>query len=308
VSCDWWRTDGASDLRVDEVATLCRELPALRTKLVVFTGGEPLVREDVFELADLFRAQGAKLHLLTSGLALERHAAAVAERFEGVTISLDGHTPELYRAVRGVDGLRAVERGVRRLREVRPLLPIRARATLQQRNFHALPDLIEKAEAMGLDQISFLAADVSSDSFGRGPTGLPPNPHGLVLDAGEVDEFEKVVEKAIVRHGSAFRAGRVAETPDKLRRLPRYYRAQHGGAAFPEVECNAPWVSAVIEADGTLRPCFFQPAVGNVRHSGLRALLDDPMVRFRRELDVACDSTCQRCVCSLRVGLRSPIG
>ena len=39
-------------------ATLCRELPELGTKLVVFTGGEPLVREDVFEIADLFRAQG----------------------------------------------------------------------------------------------------------------------------------------------------------------------------------------------------------------------------------------------------------
>src|ERR1700690_1527483 len=35
-SCDYWRTDGAEDLRKDEGAALCRELPALRTKLVVF--------------------------------------------------------------------------------------------------------------------------------------------------------------------------------------------------------------------------------------------------------------------------------
>ena len=55
VSCDFWRTDGATDLRRDEVAALARALPQLHTKLVVFTGGEPLVRDDVFELADLFR-------------------------------------------------------------------------------------------------------------------------------------------------------------------------------------------------------------------------------------------------------------
>ncbi len=305
VSCDWWRSDGAADLRRDEVAALCEELPGLRTKLVVFTGGEPLVREDVFDLADLFRAQGVVLHLLTSGLALERHATAVAERFAAVTISLDGHTPELYRNVRGVDGLEAVERGVRRLKKLRPDLPVRARSTLHKRNFRALPDLIDKATVMGLDQISFLTADSDSDSFGRGASGVALNPHTLLLDAAETDEFERVIEKALVSHADAFREGRVAERGERLRRLGRYYSAHRRRGPFPEVRCNAPWASAVVESDGTLRPCFFQPRVGNLREKSLRALLDDEMVRFRRGLDVACNATCQRCVCSLRVGMRS---
>ncbi len=180
VSCDFWKTDGANDLRRDEVAALCAELGELRTKLVVFTGGEPLVREDVFDLADLFRARGVALHLLTSGLALEKHAAAVADHFDAVTISLDGHTPELYRRVRGVDGLEAVERGVRKLKQLRPSLPIHARSTLHKRNFRALPALIDKAASMGLNQISFLAADVSSESFARRGLPVAPNPHSLL--------------------------------------------------------------------------------------------------------------------------------
>jgi MoaA/NifB/PqqE/SkfB family radical SAM enzyme len=306
-SCDYWRTDGAHDLRYDEVASLCIELRALRTKLVVFTGGEPLVREDVFELADLFRAQGVALHLLTSGLALERHAAKVAERFAAVTVSLDGHTRDLYRRIRGVDGLEAVERGVRRLKELRPELSVTARSTLQRRNFEALPQLIDKSMAMGLDSISFLTADVTSDSFGRGVPGAEPNPHGLLLDAAEVDEFERVIEKALVSHAEAFRSGRVVERGDRLRRLSRYYRAHHGKEPFPEVRCNAPWASAVIESDGSVRPCFFQPKVGSIREKSLRALLDDEMVRFRRGLNMACDATCQKCVCSLEVTMGSRV-
>jgi MoaA/NifB/PqqE/SkfB family radical SAM enzyme len=305
VSCDYWRTDGATDLTREEVAVLCSDLPGLRTKLVIFTGGEPLVREDVFELADMFRARGVVLHLLTSGLALERHAQAVAERFAAVTISLDGHTPELYRNVRGVDGLTAVERGIRRLKALRPTLPVRARSTLQQRNFRALPDLIDKAAAMGLDQISFLAADVSSDAFGRSVLKMEPNPHGLLLDADEVEEFERVIEKTLSSHADAFRRGRVAERGDRLRRLAQYYRAHQRRGPFPVVSCNAPWCSAVVDADGTVRPCFFQPAIGNLRERPLRVLLDEEMVRFRRGLDVEHDETCQRCVCSLRVGMRS---
>ncbi len=305
VSCDYWKTDGSTDLGRDEVAALCRELPGLRTKLVVFTGGEPLVRDDVFELADLFRAQGVALHLLTSGLALERHAESVAERFAAVTISLDGHTRDLYRRIRGVEGLEAVERGVRRLKQLRPTLPVRARSTLHRRNFRALPDLIDKAASMGLDQISFLAADVESDAFGRGLLPAAPNPHGLLLNPDEVDEFEKVIEKALISRAQAFRQRRVAERGDRLRKLARYYRAQQKQGPFPQVHCNAPWASAVVEADGSVRPCFFQPRVGSLRQRTLRAILDEEMVRFRRKLEVSCDATCERCVCSLRVGMRS---
>ena len=166
---------------------------------------------------------------------------------------------------------------------------------------------IDKASALGLTQISFLAADATSDAFGRQTPGVSLMPDTLLLDADEARELEVVIDKALVSHAAAFSDGRVAEQGEKLRRLAGYYKAHRGLGAFPEVRCNAPWASAVIEADGTLRPCFFQPAVGNVRQRSLRALLNDEMVRFRRGLDVGSNATCQRCTCSLRVGLRSRI-
>ena len=72
ISCDWWRSDGADDLTLDEIRTLADRLRAYGTRTVVFTGGEPLVRADVMEVADLFRERGFVLQLLTSGLALEK--------------------------------------------------------------------------------------------------------------------------------------------------------------------------------------------------------------------------------------------
>lgn len=169
----------------------------------------------------------------------------------------------------------------------------------------ALPDLIDKADSIGLDQISFLTADVSSDSFARKSLPTEPSPHSLLLDPAEADEFERVIDKALVSHARAFSQGRVAERGDRLRKLANYYRAHQNRGSFPSVQCNAPWASAVVESDGTVRPCFFQPKVGNLRDKGLRALLDDEMVRFRQGLNVDRDSTCQRCVCSLRLGVRS---
>ena len=58
-------------------------------------------------------------------------------------------------------------------------------------------------------------------------------------------------------------SGFVLENPDKLRRIVHHFRAHLGLAEPVAPRCNAPWVSAVIESDGTVRPCFFHEPIGN---------------------------------------------
>jgi hypothetical protein len=66
--------------------------------------------------------------------------------------------------------------------------------------------------------------------------------------------------------------------------------------------CNAPWVSAVVESDGTLRPCFFHAPIGNISEESLAQALNGPLaVAFRKSLDVAQNPICRRCVCSLHL-------
>lgn len=305
LSCDWWKADGKDDLTFAEIQTLVKQLPALGVRRVVFSGGEPLLRQDVYDIAALFRAERIKLFLLTAGLYLERDADQIARHFDQVTISLDGHTAALYQRIRGVNGLALVERGVRRLRAVAPQIPVRARSTLHRHNFRELPQLIDKARAMGLEQISFLAADVTSEAFGRARGKA--STQGLLLNPQEVAEFANLVEATIVSHAREFEMQFVAESPAKLRRLPLYYAAQLGQAPFPSIACNAPWVSAVIEADGAVRPCYFHNAVGNVRDDSLRTILQGHMASFRAGLDVSTNEICQKCVCTLKVGMRTKL-
>ena len=63
-------------------------------------------------------------------------------------------------------------------------------------------------------------------------------------------------------------------------------RRSPAAAHFPTVQCNAPWVSAVLEPDGNLRPCFFHPAYGSAA-GGLEDALNSPQaIAFRQSLDV----------------------
>ena len=302
VSCDWWKQTGADDLTLEEVAVLADALPALGTRMVLFSGGEPLLRPEVFDAARLFLGRGMTLHLLTSGVLLERFADRVARHFSRVIISLDATSAPLYERIRGVDALATVGRGIARMRRLAPAIPLSGRATLHRANFRELPRLIEHARTLGLDRISFLPADISSLGFGR---TMVPGGDALALDAEEIDEFETLVERTITVYASDFASGFVAESPDRLRRLPRYYAALRGAEPFPRVSCNAPWISVVVEANGSVRPCFFHGSIGNLRQAPLATIVGRNLRAFRESFDVAANPVCVRCVCSLKTSWKS---
>jgi MoaA/NifB/PqqE/SkfB family radical SAM enzyme len=212
--------------------------------------------------------------------------------------------------VRGVPrAYERLERGVHALRTCEPRIRITARTVLQRLNYATLPDIVAAAKALTLDQISFLAADVSSTAFNR-PAGWPVDRAAAVaLTADDVQVFSDIVERTIVERAADFASGFVAENPDKLRRLPRYYAALLGTGPFPENRCNAPWTSTVIEADGSVRPCFFHRTLGSIHEQPLSAILNgDDARRFRRALDVKTDPICQRCVCTLYLPATTPVG
>ena len=101
---------------------------------------------------------------------------------------------------------------------------------------------------------------------------------------------------------SEIASGYVREDAAKLRRLARHFAAHLGVAEAVAPRCNAPWVSAVVEADGEVRPCFFQPAIGNIGEQPLFDILNGPRaMEFRETLDIPRNPICRRCVCSLYV-------
>ena len=64
----------------------------------------------------------------------------------------------------------------------------------------------------------------------------------------------------------------------------------------------------MVEADGTVRPCFFHGELGNVRERPLDEILNSPeAVAFRRGLDVESDPVCRKCVCSLNLSPREDL-
>jgi len=175
---------------------------------------------------------------------------------------------------------------------------VAGRCTVQRENHALLRETVRTAESLGLASISFLAADVTSAAFNR-PGGWPASrAREVALTPEETDWLESEVELLIAELPSL--GGFVRESPEKLRRIVRHFRAHVGQAEAAAPRCNAPWVSSVIEADGTVRPCFFHAPYGNIRRRPLAEVLNgSPALEFRGSLDVSTNPVCRRCVCSL---------
>lgn len=286
VMCDIWRRTEAQDLTQDDIRRWSGDLRRLGVEQVVLSGGEPLMHSDLPALAKALRATGASLTLLTTGLLLAQAAETIDGLFDEVIVSLDGPR-EVHDAIRRVPG--AFDRLAEGVRAIRT--PASARCTIQRANHTALCETADAARAIGLRSVSYLAADVASTAFDHAGSAHPE----VGLDAVEVEALAEEVERLIATEPSFVR-----ESPEKLRAIVRRFRARLGEDEAQAPACTAPWVSAVIETDGTLRPCFFHEPVGDAREQGLLgAVNSDKAVRFREGLDVGSNPICRNCVCAL---------
>lgn len=94
-------------LSTDEGRRLIKDLYgfAPRLPVLIFTGGDPFMREDLFDLAEYARSFGMPIGFAPSVTPLLTRAAAARMREVGaktVSISLDGALPETHEGVRGV--------------------------------------------------------------------------------------------------------------------------------------------------------------------------------------------------------------
>jgi len=298
ITCDYWKY-GQTNLSLESARRLAPQLKDLGTQAVLLSGGEPLLHPRWVDVARTLQGVIPRLWLLTAGLALHKHASPAVELCERITISLDGATPETYRAIRGVDAFDAVCAGIRAV--VERGAHVTLRTTVQRGNYRELPALVRLARESGVRQISFLAVDVSTHvAFAR----REDYARTMALQADDLPRFAAVLDALECDFESDFASGFIAESPAKLRRLQQYFAALLGEAHFPPVRCNAPRFSAVVGADGHLQPCYFIPGPNHQTPAAngqpLSAVLNTPeFLALRRDIREGRRSECERCVCSL---------
>jgi len=308
VMCDIWKANAERrEISADELAGHVAAIEQLHVSRVMLTGGEPLLHRNLWALCEHLHRLRIRVTLVTTGLLVGRHASDIARSIDTVVISLDG-PQEVHDAIRRVAGaFDKIATGVAALRTQKTPPRLIARSVVQRANFAHLAQTIAAARQLGFDELSFLAADVTSAAFNRPEAWPPARQAEVAVAADELDVLAQAIASAADAEPESFASGFVVGGVAALRRIHDYYAAVVGVAPFPFVRCNAPWVSAVLEPGGVARPCFFHEPYADGDGTLMGALNSDAAIEFRRRLDVRTDPTCQRCVCSLHVPMTQAV-
>ncbi|MBS1597812.1 MAG: radical SAM protein [Bacteroidetes bacterium] len=306
VMCDIWRDNrNLKQLTESDIGGLLGSLKKFGTKQVVMSGGEALLNPNFFRLCEMLKKEKIKITLLSTGLTIKRNAELLVKNVDEIVVSLDGDE-KTHDAIRNIPGaFHKLKEGVLQIRSIDINFRINARTVIHRLNFRRWPAIVDAAKEIGLNGISFLPADVSSHAFNREQLWDQPKQEQILLNEEELPELQMIIESMLDNNRHDFNTRFIAESPEKIQKIYAYYAAFYGMNPFPYKKCNAPWVSTVVEADGTVRPCFFHAPMGNIRKDSLSNILNsEESIRFRKTLDMDKNETCIKCVCYLNLPTR----
>ncbi|MFQ5538688.1 MAG: radical SAM protein, partial [Gemmatimonadota bacterium] len=267
------------ELSTEECFSVMDEIAAVNPNvLLILTGGEPLLRPDIFDLGGYAAEKGFTVVLGTNGFLLrEEHATAMRQRgIEGASISLDSTDPSRHDAFRRLPG---AWRGAIRATEVLRAegLPFSLHFSVTDWNVDEIPAMIDLARESGAKVLNlfFLVrtgrgeglTDITPEQYERVLTTLaraqgvgPPRPSSGQADRATDDPWEVAL-------------GRAGDMLIRAKCAPFFRRILYGfDPASPllknyaEGSCPAGRHYCRIMPDGDVTACPYMPVVaGNLR-------------------------------------------
>ncbi len=174
----------AGELTTDEARAMIRDLKDFNVPVLLFSGGEPLMREDLFELNTYARERGLRTVISTNGtLITPRMARRIKDTgFEYIGVSLDGIGENNDRFRGKIGAFDAALSGVRNLVDVGQKVGLRF--TITGHNYRDIPRLFDLVEKEAVNRICFYHLAYS----GRG-SDLKPNDLGLEDTRRAIDQI-----------------------------------------------------------------------------------------------------------------------
>jgi len=173
-----------TDLATRSALNIIDQIAAAANPILVLSGGEPLYRSDIFQLARYATDKGLRVALATNGTLVTKDVACmiVDAGVRRVSISLDGADAITHDSFRGIPG--AFDAAVRGLQNLKALgMSVQINMTIARHNAHQLPDVLQLARNLGADALhTFLLVPVGCGVDIAAEQMVPPEEYERMLN------------------------------------------------------------------------------------------------------------------------------
>jgi len=173
-----------TDLSTKSALGIIDQIAAAANPILVLSGGEPLYRSDIFQLARYATGKGLRVALATNGTLVTKDVARmiVDAGVRRVSISLDGADAATHDAFRGIPG--AFDAAVHGLHNLKSLgMSVQINMTIARHNAHQLPNVLQLARNLGADALhTFLLVPVGCGVDIASEQMVPPEEYERMLN------------------------------------------------------------------------------------------------------------------------------
>lgn len=277
ISCNYWQTRWDDSISTSRAVELINEIAGAGIRSLRFTGGEPLLRRDFFEILQKADTRAFKrITVQTNGLLLKKlHKEINESAITNVAISIDGlkETNDFIRGIRGYFDL-GLE-GIQLLRGKKVVLSV----------------TLNRISAMELERLAEVARGVGA----RVEYNILSQSLSFLKDADMVSMWPQQSEvEEIVR----FLKERLKRPAYEVDYISRYYRKQE----ISEPPCVLGYLQVFILSNGDVQTgCYPLKPVGNILRDKLETIMATE--EYKRQCVAMIRRQCPGCTCGIESSL-----
>lgn len=259
--CDLWKSKG-EELSREAILNVIDDLKKMGVRVISITGGEPLLRKDVFDIMHYIKKRGMFLDLSTNGTLITEH---VAERLletgvDTVSVSFDSNDPGIFDKLRGKRGTHGkVLNGIDNLLRIsNGSINTTVNILISPRTLDKIIETVDFLKNLGVKNIGFIPVhNFSGKKY-------------LNFSGEQKNKLKNVIENLIEIKKES---GLIDNTEEYLKTIENF--VLHGKRSRL---CGAGFFTIVINSNGDIYPCFgmleLGNKIGNIRDKNIKDILN----------------------------------
>ncbi|MBU0547650.1 MAG: glycosyltransferase [Candidatus Omnitrophica bacterium] len=287
--CEIRKDKPAGEYTLEEIENLIKEAIDWGVKEFVLSGGEPFVREDIFEILDFVKERGYRIGVLTNGIMLnEDFIDKLLPYFIAgslsLSISLDALSPGIHDEIRGargshektLNGLKILSC----LKKKHPNINFNTISIILNENLEELFGLAVFLRSLNVNSIQFQPL-LSNNLVMKERSGSVK----YWIPRERLDVLDAAIDKLIEFKRSNYQLVRNSE--NNLSLSKKYFR---GYLAQGDVKCLYAVKTILVANNGDVTTCF--ESYGNIRTASLKKIFGSEKSKQARKKVAECRNPC----------------